>query len=145
MGAVQPVLLAVVDVEDRGALRSVLCIVLDELQEGRDAHAVVRRAWCSGHRVVVCGEECPRLVCIVSVDLDDDVGSLKVHRVVTRAPRAVRDLVVDDVRIVVACRDVLQPGQDEVVNKVVRMRVIGVGAGRDLLIARQFLLAIRRG
>ena len=121
-----------------------LYIVLDELQEGRDAHAVVRRAWCSGHRVVVCGEECPRLVCIVSVDLDEDVGSLKVHRVVTRAPRAVRDLVVDDVRIVVACRDVLQPGQDEVVYEVVRMRVVGVRARRDLLIARQFLLAACR-
>ena len=144
MGAVQPVFFAVVDVEDGGALRSVLCIVLDELQEGRDAHAVVRRAWCSGHRVVVCGEKGAGLVCIVSVDLDEYVRALEVHRVVARAPRAVRDLVVDGLRIVVACRDVLQPSQNEVVYEVVRMRVIGVRARRDLLIARQLPLAVRR-
>ena len=144
MGAVQPVFFAVVDIEDCGALRSVLYIVFDELQEGRDAHAVVRRAWCSGYRVVVCGEKGAGLVPIVSVDLDEDVRALKVHRVVARAPRAVRDLVVDDVRIVVACRDVFQPSQDEVVYEVIRMRVIGVRARRDLLIARQLSLAARR-
>ena len=122
----QPVLLAIVDVEHRRALRPVRRQILDHLQQRRDAHPVVGCARRSGHRVVVRreqdGAELGGERRVGAVDLDEQVRGLEVDAVVGRGPGRVQPGVVVDDDVRVAGGDVGEAVEEVGADVVVRAR-----------------------
>lgn len=92
VSTVEPILFTVIYIEDCSTPGTILGIVLDELEKGNDAHAVVSSSRRRGHGVIVGGKQDAPFIpvpWICAVYLDENVGSLEVDTVVSGSPGAV--------------------------------------------------------